>query len=84
VSFVLRNYPRLIEEFAYYIPVEGKEEKEPVTSNFDFAMTFVQQVRTFYSQEPEVYSTFLGLLKDYQMGKVTQTEVDIMLTNRWL
>jgi histone deacetylase complex regulatory component SIN3 len=82
VSFILRNYPRLIEEFAYYIPVESKEEKEPITSNFDFAMTFVQSVRTNYAQEPEVYSTFLGLLKDYQMGKVTQTEVVGILTIR--
>ena len=71
----MANYPALLEEFAFYIPVEKEEEKETLTSNFNFAMTFVQQVRASYADRPEVYNTFLLLLKDYQMEKVTPTQV---------
>lgn len=67
VSKLLQNYPDLLIQFEEVIP-------KPQTQ-FTSALAFVNKVKNAYKSDPVVYETFLGLLRDFQRGGQSQTEV---------
>ncbi|KAJ3302932.1 Transcriptional regulatory protein sin3 [Kappamyces sp. JEL0829] len=60
---------------------QGPPPEEQGPTQFSAALAFVNRVKLTYAQEPQVYETFLSLLRNYQRGLVAQKDVVVSVSS---